>query len=48
MVLLWSVLYVLIMCCLCMLVFTCDQVYNDVVVVVMDEVTICVVDMVMH
>jgi len=33
---------------LCMLVFTCGQLYNDIVVVVMYEVTICVFDMVMH
>ena len=38
----------LIMHCLCTLVFTCGQVYNDVVVVVMHEVMVCVVDMVMH
>ena len=38
----------LIVHCLCMLVFTCGQVYSDVVVVVMHEVIVCVVDMVMH
>jgi len=38
----------LIMNCLCTLVFTCGQVYSDVVVVVMCEVVVCIVDMVMH
>ena len=31
-----------------MLMFTCVQVYNDVVVVFMHEVVVCVVDKVMH
>ena len=31
-----------------MLVLKCGQVYNDVVVVFMHEVMVCVVDMVMH
>jgi len=38
----------LIMHCLCTLVFTCGQVYSDVVVVVTHEVMVCVVDMVMN
>jgi len=38
----------LIMHCFFMLVFTCGQVYIDVVVVVMHEVVVCVVDMVIH
>jgi len=38
----------LIMHCLCTLVFTCGQVYSDVVVVVMNEVIACVANMVMH
>jgi len=33
---------------LCMLMFTCGQVYNDVMVVVMHEVMMCVVVKVMH
>lgn len=33
---------------LCMLVFTCGEVYSDVVVVVLREVMVCVLDMVMH
>jgi len=33
---------------LCMLMFSCGQVYNDVVFVFMHEVVVCVVDKVMH
>ena len=38
----------LIMHFLCMLMFTCGQVYSDLVFVVMHELMVCVVDMVMH
>lgn len=38
----------LIMYSLCTLVFTCIQVYNDVVLLFMHEVMVCVVGMVMH
>ena len=38
----------LVMHYLCMSIFTCAQVYNDVVVVVMHEAMVCVVDKVMH
>ena len=38
----------LIIHCLCMLVFTCGQVYSDVVVFVIHEVIVCVNHMVMH
>ena len=34
--------------CLCMLMFACGQVYNDVMLVFMHEVMVCVFDMVMH
>lgn len=34
--------------CLCMLMFACGQVYNDVMVAFMHEVVVCIVDKVMH
>lgn len=38
----------LIMHCLCILVFTCGKVYNDVVVFFIHDVKVCVVYMVIY